>query len=196
MRKQITIILFAIVALAQLYVPATMILDREEILSEGKEFKFRTAPVDPNDPFRGKYITLSYKDNRVKVDHKPQWESYDGIYAYISSDKNGYARIDSVSRDKPSGHLDFLKTDAYMSTENMLFVQLPFDRFYMEESKAPVAETVYAQTMRDTSQVAFALVNVKNGEAVIKDVMIEGKSLTEIVKERNSIQKTKASPNP
>jgi len=47
------ILIFALVALAQLYVPAKMVWNQESILEEGTEYKFKTAPVDPNDPFRG-----------------------------------------------------------------------------------------------------------------------------------------------
>ncbi len=37
--------------LAQLYVPASMIFRNERVIREGTAFKFKTAPIDPNDPF-------------------------------------------------------------------------------------------------------------------------------------------------
>ncbi|HMB62545.1 MAG TPA: hypothetical protein VKN36_05700, partial [Eudoraea sp.] len=58
----------------------------------------------------------------------------------------------------------------------------PFDRFYMEESKANEAELTYRQSQRDTSKITYALVRIKNGEAVLKDVMIDGISIRELVK--------------
>ena len=61
--KKTQIVLFVLVALAQLYVPAKMIWDQEDVLKNGSEYKFKTDPVDPNDPFRGKYITLSFDNN-------------------------------------------------------------------------------------------------------------------------------------
>ena len=59
-----------------------------------------------------------------------------------------------------------------------LLIEFPFDRFYMEESKAYDAELTYNRTLPDTSQVAYALVNIKNGESVLKDVMINGISIS------------------
>ena len=57
--KIIVIIAFIFMVFAQWYVPSKMILDREDILKNGEEFKFLTQPIDPSDPFRGKYITLN-----------------------------------------------------------------------------------------------------------------------------------------
>ena len=53
-KMKILLSVFILVALVQLFVPAKMILDREDILDMGKEYKFKTEPIDPNDPFRGK----------------------------------------------------------------------------------------------------------------------------------------------
>ena len=52
---------FILVALLQLFVPANMIWQEEGTIQEGTEFHFKVAPVDPNDPFRGKYISLAFE---------------------------------------------------------------------------------------------------------------------------------------
>ena len=54
-------IIFIVVGLVQLFVPANMILNEETILKSGTVYKFKTRPVDPNDPFKGKYINLNYQ---------------------------------------------------------------------------------------------------------------------------------------
>ena len=72
--KNIIIILFLLVALAQLFVPAQMIYNQEDILDTGKLVKFQCEPIDPNDPFRGKYITLNFKENRIKVKNFKNWK--------------------------------------------------------------------------------------------------------------------------
>lgn len=63
-----------------------------------------------------------------------------------------------------------------------LTIHYPFDRYYMEESKAYDAELTYIQSQQDTSKITYALVSIKNGDAVLKDVMISGTSIKEIVK--------------
>ena len=64
---------FVLVALMQLFVPANMIWSREKVLNEGKIYKFKTAPIDPNDPFRGKYISLNFEQNAIEVNNADDW---------------------------------------------------------------------------------------------------------------------------
>ena len=61
MNNKRNLILLLLLVCLQLFVPAKMIYDHEAILNKGKVFKFKTAPVDPSDPIRGKYITLQFE---------------------------------------------------------------------------------------------------------------------------------------
>jgi uncharacterized membrane-anchored protein len=186
-KKQIFLALFIIVALAQLYIPARMILDREEVLDSGREYKFRTAPLDPVDPFRGKYITLRYEENMIRVKTDEDWVRGETIYVLLETDRDGYARVGSVSKEIPSSGQDFLKAKVNFvedSNPKKVMIKYPFDRYYMEESKASEAERVYRQTQLDTSQVMYALVSIKDGESVLKDVIIGSVSIKEYVKNK------------
>src|SRR5205823_4166257 len=58
--KMLRILIFGVVALAQLAVPATMVWQRDQTLKQGRIWKFRTAPVDPVDVIRGRYIALRF----------------------------------------------------------------------------------------------------------------------------------------
>ena len=58
--KKIIFPAFILLVLVQLFVPANMILEQEDILKNGTPYKFKTAPIDPYDPFRGKYVWLGY----------------------------------------------------------------------------------------------------------------------------------------
>lgn len=182
-KNLIILLIFILVALVQWYVPGKMIFEKERVLAAGKEFKFRTEPIDPNDPFRGKYITLTYRENRIPVQKGSEWESNETIYVLLSTDGDGYVKIDSVSKEKPADNPDFVKAKVNYVSNDYVFIDYPFERFYMEETKAPVAEEVYLESIRDTSQVVYALVSVRNGEAVIKDVMINGVPIGELTKD-------------
>lgn len=185
--KKILFIIFALVAAVQLYVPASIILNNENILTDGKEFKFKTAPVDPSDPIRGKYITLDYAANTIKVNNKEEWVYGEAVFVWLSKDKDGFAKIDAVTKNEPSGKNDFVKARAgNVSYDSTLRIDYPFDRYYMEESKAGAAEDAYRESNRDTTHVTYALVSVKNGEAVLKDVLIDNVSIKEIVKKQNA----------
>ena len=182
--KKLPLAAFILVALAQLYVPAKMILDRENILTSGIDFKFKTAPIDPNDPFRGKYISLQYENNVIEIQNEGDWLSGEDIYVILANDSNGFAKIESVSKTKPSDEVSFVKAKVSYVSDNgsqQLTVYYPFDRFYMEESKAYEAEKVYRESLPDSTQVAYALVKIKDGEAVLKDVLINDVSIKDIV---------------
>ncbi len=58
MKNKILIAAFFCVALLQIYTPVSMIIARESTLKEGVLFRFKTAPVDPYDAFRGRYVAL------------------------------------------------------------------------------------------------------------------------------------------
>lgn len=178
--KGILLVVFILVALVQLYIPAKMISDKNDVLETGTEFKFRTAPLDPEDPFRGKYITLTYRENTIRIDDPYNWSPGETAYVLIGTDPEGFARLDSVRKDPPMGNADFIQVELRTVTDLTLTLDFPFDRFYMEETKAPRAEEAYFEAQQDSSQVTYALVNVKDGDAVLKDVVINGVSVRDL----------------
>ncbi len=185
-RLYILLSVFCVVALVQLYVPASMIWDKEKVLETGKEYKFKTAPIDPTDPFRGKYIVLSYANDDIQVDTSEYWERDQDIYVLLGIDTAGFAMINSVSKEMPASTEDYVKAkvDYYSTYSGKIAIEYPFTRYYMEESKAYEAELAYWDSRRDTSQTTYAVVAIKNGDAVIKDVLIDGIPIKTIVEQR------------
>ena len=179
--KKILLPLFIVTALIQLYVPASMILEREDILETGQDFKFKTAPIDPNDPFRGKYITLSFHRTSVPVEVDSIWQYNETAFITVEEDSAGFAYPKAISKEAPPDEVNYLKVKVSSAYGNQVFIHYPFNRFYMDEYKAPEAETTYRQSQRDTTTVAYALVAVKAGEAVIKDVFIDDVPIREVV---------------
>ena len=187
--KIIVFAIFILVSLVQLFVPAKMIIDREDVLATGREFKFRTQPIDPNDPFRGKFVSLQFSENSILIQNPNNWLSNETVFVLLTANEDGFAKIESVSKIKPAETLDFVKARVdYVqnSDSTILYIEYPFTRFYMEESKAPMAELVYNETVSDTNNITYGLVSIKDGEAVLKDVLINEIPIQEIVKKRNN----------
>jgi len=183
--KKYFLLAFVIVAIVQLYIPAKMILNREEVLESGREFKFKTAPIDPYDIFRGKYIHLRYAENVLAVNNETDWQINERIYVVFSQDSEGFAKVQSVSKEMPAESQFFFKSKvAYMTSDssNLLTIEYPFSRYYMEESKAYDAEQLYRKSLSDSNSVTYALVFIKLGESVLKDVLVDSISIREIVK--------------
>ncbi len=180
------LLLFILLAIVQLYVPAKMILDREEVLTSGVEYKFKTIPVDPNDPFRGKYVSLKFEAATYQDQTDKSWVIGEDVYVILTRDSKGFAKIESLSRGIPQHEGDYFKSMIrYIDTKKSIDLKFPFNRFYMEEKKAKMAEKVYRKSQLNTDKETYALVILKNGESVLKDVLIDGKSIKDIVSKDN-----------
>lgn len=197
MIKKIILPLFALMCLAQWFVPAQMIYDQERVLREGKTYHFKTAPIDPSDPFRGKYITLRFEEDHVEVVNPKEWENAEYVYVSII-DSAGFAKISTVSMYQPEG-ADYIKARVSFVSDYepyTLRIQYPFERFYLEESKASEAERLYWDNRTDSTQVIYAVVSIKDGNAALKDVMLNDRSIVDVVREINDKKELQNEDNP
>jgi len=186
MKAKIIWICFALLVLLQLWVPVSLVWSREQALTDGKTFIFKTAPVDPTDYLRGKYVTLNFSEQSIVLSGDHTWEQDEKIFVGLTTDAAGFARIKRISNKKPSNGEDYVEARAGYTnyeTPKRLNIEWPFERFYMEESKAPAAEQAYNRAGRDSAATAYALVKVKKGVAVLADVFINGKPIDEFIKE-------------
>lgn len=173
-------IIFIVVALAQLFIPSRMIINQESILKSGMAYKFKTQPVDPSDPFKGKYINLNYEINSYKTKDS-LWQRKDNVYVYLIVDSLGFAKIDAVSRivlaNNPNDYVE-AKVQWYSKSSSDLTFEFPFKHYYMEETKAYDAEVAVRNRQLDSlPNNTYALVYIKDGEAVLDDVIIDEVSI-------------------
>lgn len=181
-RKTIIISAFLLLCLIQLAIPISMIYEKEVIVQEGNTYKFRTRPIDPYDPFRGKYITLSFRQRGLKVSNFNEWKSRDVGFFPIAKDEQGFAIVKSPLLNKPkSGDYLELKVHTTNWNDSTLYYKLPFTRFYMNEEEALNAELEYRKVNRDRKKEnAYAVVKINEGEAVLEDVIIGGISAKDL----------------
>lgn len=190
--KYAVMIGFVLMVVAQWYAPLSLVFSAEETIDTGNEYRFKTEPVDPYDPIRGKYITLAFNASMYNpVDtNEMVFVGAQDIYAFLEQDDEGFARVVTLSSMVPDNGLDYMKVEiesAYWNgTTPVIIVKFPFDRFYMEESKASEAERIYWQSRFDTTRVAYAKVKVHNGDAKLVDVMVNDSSIVDIVRRVNA----------
>jgi uncharacterized membrane-anchored protein len=171
---------FIATALLQLGFMGRIILQSEHTLREGKVYRFRCAPVDPNDAMRGKYIQLSFKDVEVTPSYGEAWAPGQTAYAYFYVDHDGYAVLSSLYGKPQSDDIPYLKVRIrHFDSENQrATVSFPFERYYLPEDKAPKVEKLYNETLRQTDKKVYAVVRVPLGKApVLEAVEIEGKPI-------------------
>jgi uncharacterized membrane-anchored protein len=174
--------LLAAAALLQWLVPANMIWGRERTLREGRLYRFRCAPVDPADPFRGRYLVLSFGRASAPCADSSEAGYQQQAWLLLEEDSAGFATYRSLHRKAP-GAGEALKVkirDRDWEDSTRTLFDLPFDRFYLEESQALEAEQQYIEQLRDSSTQVWAEVYVRDGEAVLSDVKINGRSVREL----------------
>jgi len=185
--KTILSVAFVLMILVQWFVPSKMIWDREDVLRNGNEYYFECKPIDPNDPFRGKYITLGFKEDRYAVLDSTDYQSGEQVFIKLKNSAQGFVQIQSILKEKPENMSDVLSVKTRSNfisktyNQNIVAIDYPFDRFYMEESKAKPAENLYRKSNRDSISATYAVIMIKDGVGVIKDVMIDGVPIAKVV---------------
>lgn len=177
-KNKVVLVLFAILALLQLAESLYMVWRWEDILTTGSPYQWKTAPVDPYDALRGRYVDLWFKEtigpiiDDAKIDHGQT------VYAMLGVDANGFAYITGISASKPvSG--DYVEAEAGYAMGSVMNVTLPFKRFYMREDLAPMAETAYQQSAGKDGSIT---VRIKNGMGVVEQLYIGDKTIVEYLR--------------
>ena len=180
------LLLFLLLACAQIAVPVYLIQREETTLARGRLFKFKTVPVDPVDALRGRYVALNFAaaavpdaavGSRQKTPSAP-------VYATFVEDAAGYAQVGALDDLPPApgpGRDATLRvplrqgwrwTQLHQSGPGWT-IELPFDRYYMEEHAAPRAEAAYHHNA-GAGKETYALVAIYRGHAAIKDLYVDG----------------------
>lgn len=181
-KKQVVLILFAILAVFQLAQPLYIAWRWEDILQNGVSYRWRTAPVDPYDAVRGRYIDLRFTENRGPVICGESINPGQTVYALIGTDTDGFACITGITTQKPACG-DYLETRAGYMVGGDMNVLLPFKRFYMREDLAPQAEKAY---QRSAGKDGSVNVKIKNGMGVIEQLYIGDQAIDEYLRNESN----------
>jgi uncharacterized membrane-anchored protein len=209
--QRIRLALFVLFAIATVAVPLSLIVHYETVRREGKVHKFRIAPVDPVDAFRGRYVTLSFADNTLKSGSSSElphdyYNSRDPlVHIRLKQDADGFSvpaeLLESAAKmgDFPGDviiidkHRErYIAEDtATKSPSSRLVLDYPFNRYYLPENIAPEAERIYQAALRWTPNATvipavrnanYATVRVLNGAAVLDELYINGLPVREAVR--------------
>ncbi|MEW6100739.1 MAG: GDYXXLXY domain-containing protein [Candidatus Omnitrophota bacterium] len=186
MKSRIIIGLFLCVALAQVVTPLSMIATRESVIKNGAQFKFKTAPIDPYDAFRGRYVALQIEGDYVPTVMGVKLTHGESVYALIDIDSEGFAKFTSVLTKRPR-EKPYMQAKVRHISGDKVYLDLPIDRYYMEEKSAPIAERIYRRHTQRNRQDAYVVVRIKDGFAVIENLFVGGQKIEDAVKkERKS----------
>jgi uncharacterized membrane-anchored protein len=182
--KNLRLIVFVLVALAQLAVPASVVWKRGQILSHGRVWKFKTEPIDPEDAIRGRYIALRLEAERIWEQPAPSpgvFKPESDYYATLKEDENGFARVDKVSTTKTMGD-DVIQVKMGYWSGGWQQVRFPFDKLWVAERVAPQAEQAYRENSRRGKENAYVTVRVRNGDAALEQLYIDNQPLADYLR--------------
>ena len=187
MSRQKKIIIFSALFLIVLAIPVYLVVSTENLLAAGEEhtYKFRIRPIDPHDMMRGKYIRLHYRMDEAEVRESAKSFHYgDAVYVTVQRDSAGFGYFEYADHNPP-------KTSNYFTTKigrttlrsrgllhlRRMQIQIPFDRYYLNEEIAQQAEDSYNRMAR--GEEMYAEVVIKDGECALKEVYVDGVPLKE-----------------
>jgi uncharacterized membrane-anchored protein len=177
------LLIFAVLAVVQLAAPLSLVAWREMILNAGTQVKFLTAPVDPVDALRGRYVALSMQERFADY---PQ-ASAGGrdrrrLYVLLTRDAQGFAHVTGVSVSRPASGL-YIRARVrpyYFPARRQVQIEWPFDRYYLNERLAPQAERLYRQ--QAGRQNAYVTVRVLRGQAALEGLYVAGQPIERLLR--------------
>lgn len=196
----IRILVLLLAAVLQLGAVGLMIHGRERVLAEGVEMKFVVAPVDPADPFRGRYVSLRFAGAEFKTQEKLPFAEGQPIHVLLEVDAEGYASVKALVAESPNNGTPYVEIlrwwdgpDYRRDSENKKSercgwrygLTFPFDRYYMNEKAAPEAERLYREAQRasrapDSDEMTrdnYLVVRILNGKVVPVELYLNGKTV-------------------
>lgn len=212
MNRRSMLAIGAIGLAAQFGVLGYMIIRHELTLRHGVVCRFLTAPVDPYDAFRGRYVALALAGAELGAHYSERaFARGQRVYAVICEGTNGYNTIERFAPQAEAGAVcirtrvedcweDYRHVPAstngttqagqaqrstYVPTGRYrVRCRLPFDRYYMDEKLVPEAERAYRDANSGGRQDGVAVVRVWRGQAVIEDLEVGGRPIRELARER------------
>jgi uncharacterized membrane-anchored protein len=150
---------FAALVAALVLVPLALIAWNEYRLSSGERIILRAQPVDPNDPFRGEYVDLTYSISRLDTRGAER-----GSTVYVPLRRRGRAWTgERVVRDKPDEGT-FIR-----GRVSSFGIRYGIETFFVEEGEAPRYERAMAR-----GRLLAEVVVDDDGDAQLDDLVTEG----------------------
>jgi uncharacterized membrane-anchored protein len=153
---------FAALVAALVLVPLGLIAWNEYRLSSGERILLRVQPVDPNDPFRGEYVELTYPISRL------------GTPRGVEAGSSVYVPLRKRGRVWTGDHVELEEPDEGTFIRGRVAgsgIRFGIETFFVEEGQARryeraiAAGTLYAEVVLDD-----------DGDAQLDELVIEGEA--------------------
>lgn len=180
---------FTIAVVLQITVLAFIIIYKTSISLGGTEVILRIEPYDPRDPFRGDYITFRYSDlSTIPAQYyvsnfSQELQKKDTVYVtleHVSFEQGGdYFLPVKISEQKPDNETIAIKGTvkkfnyAYETNEVLPYLESVNIKYGIEEYF--IHEGTGQNIFFDDKEVVAKVAVDENGNAVLKEIYIDGK---------------------
>ena len=193
--------LFFAFAAIILLVPVYVVIQSQNVLNNGKLYKFKPMAYDPFDPFRGKFLRVNYETNNIPT--KFDFEEGEKAYVSIGVDKDGFAFFEEAFKSPPKKR-DYLETTidwagvdrnlqrqidaaielddfdiSSLDTRSTVRIEIPdnMNKFFINEDYALDAEKV----LQRERQNIYIGVRILDGEVRLDNIFVHDQAIIEYI---------------
>ena len=124
------LVFLALVA-AQVFVPLAMIGVNQVALATGTKVTLATTPIDPLDPFRGRYVALNYE-----ISNLVDWRGHPGAVVWVELVRQGDRHVvHQAHTTKPDTERPVIRGQVRNGR-----VEYGIETYYADEDEAPRLE--------------------------------------------------------
>lgn len=194
---------FAFAALIVL-VPVYVAFSSQNVLNNGKLYKFKPMAYDPFDPFRGKFLRVNYETDNIPT--RFDFKDKETVYVSIGVDKEGFAFFEEAFKNPPKKK-DYLETtirntgmdEAFMrefrkqmestdfdigemDSRSTVSIEIPdnMNKYFINEDDALRAERVLQRERKDI----YIGVRVLDGEVRLDNIFVHDLPILDYLQEK------------
>ena len=186
MRVAVSVVVFALAAIAQWLLPLAGVWRHERVVTRGVPVRLRCTSPDPYDPLRGRYLAVRPEDTPLPRPEGMPKEGAVPVWATLEEGDDGLSQVESLSLEPVSGPTVIrlmARSPSSTREDGAVSLEWPFDRLYLNERLAPDADRLVAERWRAGAK-PVAEIRLLDGRAVLTDVLVDGVSIREVVKRR------------
>ncbi len=186
--KNLKFSIFILVSVAQVLVLIQMIANQPDLETTGTPYKFKIDPRvradQDNTAYSGDFIWLRFEISRMKLVNNKDWKHNRSLYLVLSKDSLGYAKVESVSKTKPSTTSDWIRAAWWVNWKDSteINLNLPFNQYYIKNGDRKDVESLIKTGLKDSLKTSYLNVKIRENQFLSGDLMIGDVSFKDMLK--------------
>lgn len=194
--------LFIVFAAIIVLIPVYIAMSSQNVLNNGKLYKFKPMAYDPFDPFRGKFLRVNYETDNVRTQF--DFDERETAYVSIGVDEEGFAFFDEAYKSPPKDK-DYLQTTikwtglvealseemeeamkeddfdiSSIDTRSTVGIEIPdnMNKYFINEDDALRAEKVMARERENI----YIGVRILDGQVRLDNIFVHDQPILDYIK--------------